>query len=61
MRKEFERSFLKLAAVAFQAQFAAMGVEIIGGPRGNLAFHCLGIVDYCGEMRLLCAETRRAL
>jgi hypothetical protein len=56
LRLIFEREFLCLAAVALSAQLAAMGGTVIGGPKGDLAFHCLGIKDYCIEMKLLCKE-----
>jgi hypothetical protein len=60
---KFEREFLKLAGVMLACHLRAMGGEIVGQPigvsRGDLAFSCLGIVDYCGEMRLLCAEAKR--
>jgi hypothetical protein len=52
----FECEFLKLAAVALACHLKAMGGDVKGGPPGDLAFACLGIVDYCGEMKLLCKE-----
>jgi hypothetical protein len=55
-RLTFEREFLRLAAVALGCHLRAMGGDVGGGPPGDLAFSCLGIVDYCGEMKLLCKE-----
>jgi hypothetical protein len=55
----FEREFLKLAAVALGCHLRAMGGDFKAGvSKGDLAFSCLGIVDYCGEMKLLCKEVR---
>jgi hypothetical protein len=55
-RARFEREFLKLAAVALACHLKAMGGDVEGGSPGDLAFTCLGIKDYCGEMKLLCKE-----
>lgn len=56
----FEREFLKLASVVLGCHLAAMGGSVKHkSGRGDLGFHLLGIVDYCGEMRVLCDETLR--
>jgi hypothetical protein len=53
----FEREFLRLAAVALGCHLRAMGGDFACGvPKHDLAFSCLGIKDYCGEMKLLCKE-----
>jgi hypothetical protein len=57
LRLTFERDFLRLAAVALGCHLRAMGGDFICGvPKHDLAFSCLGIKDYCGEMKLLCRE-----
>ncbi len=55
---KFEQEFFKLAGTVLACHLRAMGgVALISGvPAGDLAFSLLGIVDYCGEMRLLCQE-----
>jgi hypothetical protein len=57
--KAFEREFIKLGAIALACHLAAMGGKVVPGKphQGGLAWHCLGIADYCAEMRLLCRET----
>lgn len=57
-RLEFEREFLKLAGTAFACTLEIMGGEIPGRNLygRDMAFSCLGLVDHCGEMRLLCQE-----
>lgn len=53
----FEHEFFQLAAVALGCHLRAMGGDFsCGVSKGDLAFSCLGIKDYCGEMRLLCGE-----
>jgi hypothetical protein len=56
--RAFEREFFRLAGVVMACHLAAMGARVAGGAahQGSLAFHCLGIADYCAEMRLLCRE-----
>jgi hypothetical protein len=57
---DFEREFMRLAAVALGCHLRAMGGDFqAGAVKGDLAFSCLGIVDYCGEMKLLCKEVRK--
>jgi hypothetical protein len=55
---KFEREFLKLAATVLSCHLVILGGRINGSKahRWQLWFHCLGVADYCNEMRLLCAE-----
>ncbi len=58
---QFEREFFSLAKWMLGCHLRAMGGDVIGCkiPRGDLGFSILGIVDFCGEMKLLCAEVRK--
>ena len=67
----FEREFLSLAGTMLACKLEIMGGQIPGRKlhriagtrdrailRRNLEFSALGLVDYCGEMWLLCREAK---
>ena len=59
--RKFEREFLSLAGVMLSCRHLVMGHQIEDQPSthdGGLAWHMLGMLDYAGEMKLLCEETR---
>ena len=61
---DFQREFLKLAGTALACTWEVMGREVAGRRKHfgkpDLAFSVLGLVDHCGEMRLLCQEAQSA-
>lgn len=61
--EDFEHEFFSLAGTMLAARLQVMGGKLdYEGSQpahdGDMAFHLLGMVDYAGEMRLLCREVR---
>lgn len=59
--QQFEHEFFGLASWMLGCTLRAMGGDVDRSriPAGDLAFSCLGMMDHCIEMRLLCLEYRR--